>query len=105
MAGDDDAPAGITMRGNSALEAYLIVTVERARRFVEQPDQSGRRDQPGERQSSLARAQRQASRQRSGAKSPTAPSRTGRARLGLGPRSAIQNANVSRGVNPGLTPS
>src|ERR1700674_2150689 len=58
MAGDDDAPAGFTMRGYGALEAYLIVTVERARRLVKQPNQSGRRDETSERQSSsLARRQ------------------------------------------------
>ena len=44
VAGDDDAPARITMRAYLALEASLIVVVERARRFVEQPDQRGCRD-------------------------------------------------------------
>ena len=50
MAGDDDASAGGAMLGDRMFEPRLIFMVERAGRFVEQPDRRRRRDQTGERE-------------------------------------------------------
>lgn len=50
VAGHDDAPAGSPVRGDCAFEPHLTVVVERARRFVEQPDRSGSQVETGERE-------------------------------------------------------
>src|SRR5260370_28454545 len=61
MAGDDDPSAGSTMRGDRMFEPRLVFMVERAGRFVEQPDRRRRRDQASERDPpALARGQPEA---------------------------------------------
>ena len=109
VARDDDAPARSSMRDDDASRRIWFSVVERAGRFVEKPHRSRGCDHPGERQPAALTRRKPAARPIGNSVERERGERRVQCRRFAGapllPRSATQNAIVSRGVSPGLTPS